>query len=299
MTTVVDVLADEIGEAVTDRPLTRRRAVAGARLARRTLTSPTVLVAWLIVLTAVAWACAPHLFTGHDPLASNPENAFLGPSLHHPFGTDQLGRDMYSRIVYGARHTLGATVYAVLVGFVGGGLIGLVSGYIGGWVDSVVMRFVDVLLSVPSLLLCMTIVAALGYGTMNVALAVGIASIASFARVMRSEVLKVVQSQYVEASRGIGARWPRLLVQHVLPNSIASLLSLAALEFGTALLAVAGLGFLGYGAPPPTPEWGLEVSDGRTFLATYPYLAIGPGLVIAVVVLATNRISTASRDRRA
>jgi peptide/nickel transport system permease protein len=115
---------------------------------------------------------------------------------------------------------------------------------------------------------------------------------------MRSEVIKVAQSEYVEAARGIGAGWPRLLVLHVLPNSVSSLLSLAALEFGTALLAVASLGFLGYGAPPPTPEWGLEVSEGRTFLATHAYLAIGPGLVIAVVVLATNRISTAAKGRR-
>jgi peptide/nickel transport system permease protein len=115
---------------------------------------------------------------------------------------------------------------------------------------------------------------------------------------MRSQVLKVVQSEYVEASRGLGSRWPRVLILHVLPNSVASLLSLAALEFGTAVLAVAGLGFLGYGAPPPQPEWGLAVSEGRAFLDTYPWLALIPGAVIAVVVLASNRISTASRGRR-
>lgn len=205
---------------------------------------------------------------------------------------------MFARIVYGSRNTLTATVYAVLVGFLSGGLIGLISGYVGGLVDTVVMRVIDVLLSVPSLLLCMTMVVALGYGTMNVALAVGIASVAAFSRVMRSEVLKVVQSQYTEPTRGIGARWPRILLLHVLPNSISSLLSLAALEFGTALLAIASLGFLGYGAPPPTPEWGLEVSEGRTFLQTYPWLALAPGLMIAIVVLSTNRISTASKGRR-
>ena len=246
----------------------------------------------------IGWAVEPHLFTHYNPLVGNPEQAFEAPSWHHLFGTDQLGRDMFARVVYGSVNTLTATLYAVLVGFAVGGTVGLVSGYIGGVADTIVMRFIDVLLSVPSLLLCLTVVAALGYGILNVALAVGIASIASFARVMRSEVLKVVQSPYVEASRGLGARWSRVLLLHVLPNSIASLLSLAALEFGTAVLAVAGLGFLGYGAPPPQPEWGLAVSEGRAFLDTYPWLALIPGAVIAIVVLASNRISTATRGRR-
>jgi peptide/nickel transport system permease protein len=153
------------------------------------------------------------------------------------------------------------------------------------------MRFIDVLLSIPTLMLCMVIVAALGYSTMNVALSIGIASIASFARVMRADVLRVVHSEYVESSYGLGARRLRVLVLHVLPNSVAALLSLAALECGTAMLAVAGLGFLGYGDPPPTPEWGLAVAEGQNFLDTYPYLALIPGIVIAVVVLSTNRIS--------
>ncbi|MFT4041767.1 MAG: ABC transporter permease [Gordonia sp. (in: high G+C Gram-positive bacteria)] len=273
----------------------RRRPLA-VRAVHTLVHSPTLPLAWFVVLVAVAAAIAPHVFTSSDPLGSNPGDAFLPPSWTHLFGTDQLGRDMFARIVYGARNTLQATVYAVLIAFVGGGVIGLVSGYIGRGVDAVVMRVIDVLLSVPSLLLCMTIVVALGYGTMNVALAVGIAAIASFARVMRAEVIRVVGSQYTEATRGLGARWPRILFLHVLPNSISSLASLAALEFGTAVLAIAGLGFLGYGAPPPTPEWGLEVSEGRNFLATYPWLAIIPGAVIAVVVIATNRISTSLKD---
>ena len=282
--------ADEVAVA---RPVASplRRALTAVR-------SPTLVIAWLIVLTVIAWAVAPQLFTHSNPLVGNPEQAFEAPSWHHLFGTDQLGRDMFSRVVYGSRNTLTATLYAVLVGFVAGGTIGLLSGYADGTTDAVVMRFIDVLLSVPTLLLAMTVVAALGYGVLNVALAVGIVSIASFARVMRSQVLKVVQSEYVEAARGLGSRWPRVLVLHVLPNSVRSVLSLAALEFGTAVLAVATLGFLGYGAPPPQPEWGLAVSEGRAFLDTYPWLALIPGAVIAVVVLASNRISTASRGRR-
>jgi peptide/nickel transport system permease protein len=198
---------------------------------------------------------------------------------------------MYTRMVYGASHTLSATLYAVAVGFLAGGTIGLIGGYAGGAVDAVVMRFIDVLLSVPTLMLCMVIVAALGYNTLNVALAIGIASIASFARVMRADVLRVVHSEYVESSYGLGAKRLRVLVLHVLPNSVGAVLSLAALECGVAMLAVASLGFLGYGDPPPTPEWGLAVAEGQTYLATQPYLALVPGAVIAVVVLSTNRIS--------
>jgi peptide/nickel transport system permease protein len=289
---------DVLPTVLPDAPAVPRRPPPALRFLRALVTSPTLTLAVLVVLAAVLSAIHPHLLTGQDPLANNPADGFRSPSWSHPFGTDQLGRDMFARIVYGARNTLTATVYAVGVGFVGGGVTGLVSGYLGGVVDAVVMRLIDVMLSVPTLLLCMTMVVALGYGTMNVALAVGIASIAAFARVMRSEVLTVVQSQYTEATRGLGARWPRILLLHVLPNSISSLLSLAALEFGTALLAIAGLGFLGYGAPPPKPEWGLEVSEGRAFLQTYPWLALAPGLVIAAVVLATNRISTATKARR-
>lgn len=295
MTAVPDVLEDSPS---FDEAEPERRRGLQARIVLRVVRSPSLAVAWLIVLTVIAWALFPQLFTHYNPLAANVNDAFAAPSWQHWFGTDELGRDMFSRVIYGSRNTLSATSYAVLVGFVAGGAIGLISGYLGGKVDSVVMRIIDVMLSVPSLLTCMAVVTALGYGILNVALAVGISSIAAFARVMRSEVIKVVQSDYVEAARGTGARWPRILLLHVLPNSIASLLSLAALEFGGALLAVAGLGFLGYGVPPPQPEWGLAVSEGRDYLDTYPWLALLPGLVIAVVVLATNRISTASKSRR-
>jgi peptide/nickel transport system permease protein len=285
-------------EAQAEATPRRRAAGMAAYTARTAIRRPALALAWAVVIVVVLWALVPGLFTSQSPTTGNIAQAFQGPSLHHLFGTDDLGRDMFSRMVYGASHTLSATLYAVLVGFFAGGALGLVSGYVGGVVDAAVMRFIDVLLSVPTLMLCMVIVAALGYGTMNVALAVGIASIASFARVMRADVIRVAQSEYVESSYGLGAtRW-RVLLLHVLPNAIGSLLSLAALECGTALLAVAGLGFLGYGAPPPTPEWGLAVSEGRTFLDTYPYLALIPGAVIAVVVLSTNRISRSMGRRR-
>jgi len=266
-----------------------RRAAAGL------LRQPALLAAWVIVLLMIAWAIAPGLFTSASPYTSDPSVPFAAPSLEHLFGTDRLGRDLFARTVYGTSTTLTATLIAVLVAFTFGSVIGLVSGYFGGLIDLVTMRIIDVFLSIPSLLLAMVIVSVLGYSTQNIALAVGIASIASFARVMRSEVLSVVQSDYVQAAYGLGVGRFRVVASHVLPNSLSSVLALAALEFGTSVLAVASLGFLGYGAPPPEPEWGLLVAEGRDFVAQYPWISIIPGILIAALVISTHRVSTSIR----
>ncbi|MFD6399078.1 ABC transporter permease [Nocardia sp. NPDC060249] len=260
--------------------------------------APGLTLAWLVIATVLAWALTPSWFTKYSPLEGDSDASFSAPSLEHLFGTDRLGRDLLARTIYGTSTTLTATLLAVALGFVIGSAIGLLSGFVGGRVDSVIMRFVDVLLAVPSLLLAMTVVTALGYGTVNIAVAVGISAVAAFARVMRSEVLKVAGTDYVEAAYGSGAGFGRVVVRHVLPNSVSAVLSLAALECGTAVLAVAALGFLGYGAPPPDPEWGLAVSEGRDYLATYPWISLLPGLVIAVVVLSTNRIGRALGEKR-
>lgn len=265
------------------------------RIARGVLRRPSLLIAWIIVLTMIAWAIVPGLFTSASPYEGDASIPFAAPSLEHLFGTDRLGRDLFARAVYGTSTTLTATLIAVLVAFTLGSLVGLVAGYLGGLTDLVVMRVIDVLLSIPSLLLAMVIVSVLGYSTQNIALAVGIASIASFARVMRSEVLQVVRSDYVQAAYGLGVRRVGVIVAHVLPNSLGSVLALAALEFGTSVLAVASLGFLGYGAPPPEPEWGLLVAEGRDFVAQYPWISILPGVLIAALVLSTHRISTSLR----
>ncbi|MDV6285869.1 ABC transporter permease [Rhodococcus jostii] len=266
------------------------------QFARLALTAPGLVLSWLVIVTVVLWAVAPGWFTSFSPYDGDVDASFSPPSAEHLFGTDRLGRDLLARVIFGASTTLSATLLAVLVGFVVGSVVGLLSGFVGGRTDAIVMRFVDVLLAIPALLLAMTVVTALGYGTLNVALAVGISAVAAFARVMRSEVLKVAQSEYVEAAYGSGAGFVRVVVRHVLPNSVAAVLSLAALECGSAILAVAALGFLGYGAPPPEPEWGLAVSEGRDYLATYPWISILPGVLIAVVVLSTNRISKSLGD---
>jgi peptide/nickel transport system permease protein len=256
---------------------------------------PILVLSWLIVLVVIGWAVAPQLFTSYSPYEGDTNASFVSPSAAHWFGTDRLGRDLFARSVYGAHTTLTATLLAVLIAFGIGVLVGLIAGFVGGIVDTAIMRVVDVFLAIPSLLLAMVVVSVLGYSTRNIAIAVGISSIASFARVMRAQVLAVVTQDYVKAAYGLGVRRLGVMVRHVVPNSLSSVIALAALEVGTAVLAVASLGFLGYGAPPPEPEWGLLVAEGRDYVAVHPYASILPGLALAIVVIATHRISTSFR----
>jgi len=270
------------------------RIRSGARFAVR---RPTLVIAVLVVAAVVVAAFGPWVFSTADPLTGVPAQKLQPPSPAHLFGTDELGRDLWTRVVHGAALSLKATLIAVCVAFVFGGAIGMLAGFLGGWVDDVVMRVVDVLLSIPGLLLSLALVTALGYGTVEVAVAVGITSIAGFARVTRSEVLRVRTAVYVEASAATGARWYQVLLWHVLPNAAGPGIVLATLEFGSAILAVSSLSFLGYGAQPPEPEWGALIASGRNYLATAWWLTTLPGLVIVALVLSTNRISRAI-DRR-
>ncbi|WP_308165562.1 ABC transporter permease [Nocardia noduli] len=262
------------------------------------LAQPGLTLAVVVVLAALAFCVVPGILTWNDPYLPDTNVILVGPSAEHPFGTDRLGRDIYTRTVYGTVITMSATLLAVSIAFFIGTALGLVAGYVRGIVDPIVMRVVDVLLSVPGLLLTMVVVAALGYGTTNVAVAVGISSVANFARVMRAEVLKVTQADFVEAAASIGTPRLAILLRHVLPNSLSSVVSLIPLQFGSAILAIAALGFLGFGAPPPQPEWGLLVAEGRDLLAVAPWISLFPGAVILLAVLASNRISRALQPDR-
>lgn len=263
------------------------------RLLRRPGLVLSVVVATVVVLAAF-W---PELFTSRDPLLGVPSERFQAPNAAHWFGTDELGRDVYARVVHGAALSLKATLIAVTVALLVGGAIGLVAGFVGGFVEDALMRVVDVLLSIPALFLSLALVTALGYGTVKVAVAVGVASVASFARVMRAEVLRVRQATYVEAAHSLGTRWHAILFRHVLPNAMGPILVLVTLDFGAAILAVSSLSFLGYGAAPPAPEWGTLVSGGRNYIANAWWLTALPGLTVAATVLAVNRIARALDER--
>ena len=177
------------------------------------------------------------------------------------------------------------------MGLIVGTLTGVIAGALAGRVESVLMRLVDVLLSIPSLLLSLTVIILLGFGTVNAAIAVGVASVASFARLSRGEVVRIRHTDYVEAARGSGGTFLAVLWRHILPNSLTAVLAFATLQFGQAILALSTLSFLGYGTPPPVPEWGLLIAEGRNYLSTAWWLTTFPGVVVVVVVLAVNRIS--------
>ena len=285
---------DDAAAPHPDGPAARRGHPRGARARLRAL-DPTVVVSWAVIVLVLAWALVPGLFTSHDPLTGIPAEKLQAPSPAHPFGTDALGRDMLARVIHGAVHSLSGALIAVTVGMVAGTALGVLAGSAGRVVDDVIMRVVDVLLSIPALLLMLSIIILLGFGTTNAAIAVGVSAVASFARLSRSEVVRVRRSDYVEAAFGSGGRFLPVLWRHVLPNSVGAVASLAALQFGSAIIAISTLGFLGYGAPPPTPEWGLLIAEGRNYIATSWWLTTLPGLVLVAVVLAAHRISVALR----
>ncbi|MFE7035204.1 ABC transporter permease [Streptomyces sp. NPDC057621] len=245
----------------------------------------------LVLVLVLGWALVPEWFTSRSSLTGVPADRFQSPSTQHPFGTDQLGRDIYARVVHGAALSLSATALAILIALGGGVILGLVAGFFGRWTDAVIMRAAEVTMSVPPLLFSLTLVTALGVGTGRIAVAIGATSVAAFTRVMRAEVLRVRAAPYVEAAILCGTRWWRLLPRYILPSAIGPVLALAALDFGLVVLAVSSLGFLGYGEPPPAPEWGSLVADGRNYLATAWWLTTLPSLTVTVVVLAANRLS--------
>jgi peptide/nickel transport system permease protein len=251
---------------------------------------PSVALSFAFIALVIAWSLAPGLFTSHNPVNGIPADKLLGPSAEHWFGTDHLGRDLYARVVYGTASSVTSALIAVVIAAVAGGVMGLLAGFLGGWVDIVLARLVDVLLAIPSFLLAVIVVTAIGFDTTNAAIATGVSAVAVFARVMRSEVIKTRQATFVEASFLLGgSRW-YILSRHVLPNASRSLLPLAVLQFGLSILVIASLAFLGYGDPPPASDWGLLISIGKDYLK-WPWLVYAPAFVTIATVLSVNRIS--------
>ena len=251
---------------------------------------PTVALSFAVIAIVIAWSLAPSLFTSLHPVNGVPTDKLLGPSAAHWFGTDHLGRDLYTRIVHGTASSVTSALLAVTIGVIAGGFIGLLAGFAGGWVDIVLARLVDVLLAVPNFLLAVIVVTALGFDTTNAAIATGVSAVAVFARVMRSEVIKTKQAIFVEASFLLGGSSWHVLLRHVLPNASRSVLPLAVLQFGLSILVIAGLAFLGYGDPPPASDWGLLIATGKDYLK-WPWLIYAPALATIMTVISLNRIS--------
>jgi peptide/nickel transport system permease protein len=248
----------------------------------------------LLVLTMMA-IFAPRV-APYDPTKTNYGDALQAPTMKHLLGTDNYGRDIFSRIVHGARLSMSVGILSVAIGAGVGVILGLLSGYYGRHVDNVIMRVMDAMLAFPGILLAMAVVATLGSGLTNVMIAVGIASIPGFARMVRGSVLSAKENVYVDAARVSGCGNGRIMARHILPNVFAPLLTYATLRVSIAILSAASLNFLGLGAQPPTPEWGVMLADGRDYLRQYWWLGTFPGLAIMMTTLSINMFSDGLRD---
>lgn len=250
---------------------------------------------WLLIGLVLLAIFAPFL-TPHSPDATDLMATLIPPNREHWFGTDDFGRDILTRILFGGRISLTVGLIALAIGAIIGTLMGLVAGYFGGWVDAVTNWFVDVLLAFPGILLALLVVSILGAELRNVMLAVGASMIPRFARLVRGTTLQAKENLYVEASRVSGAKESRTMMRHVLPNIISPVIVLSTLSLGTAIIVASGLSFLGLGAKPPTPEWGAMLSDGRQFLRSNWWVATFPGVAILITVIAVNLLGDGLRD---
>ena len=258
---------------------------------RKTAVAAFIVMVGLLILAIVGPSIAPYPAEAFDY-----DNILAGPSVKHLFGTDQFGRDILSRIMAGAPLTLGVALSSVIVGAAIGTVLGLLSGYYGGWIEMLVMRGSDVLFSFPDILLAIAIVACLGPGIINVFIAVAVFTVPSFARIMRSATLAVKGSLYVEVARSLGCKDGRILFKHIFPGTIQSLIVNFTMRIGSAIMAASSLSFLGFGANVSDPEWGAMLSQGRSYLSTAPHMVYLPGLVIFVTVLAFNLFGDGLRD---
>ncbi|HEY7034063.1 MAG TPA: ABC transporter permease [Thermomicrobiales bacterium] len=257
--------------------------------------NPIGIVGAVIVALTIVVAVAAPLIAPYDPDAQKAKR-LLGPSWDHLMGTDELGRDTFSRIIYGSRVSLQVGVIAVCVALVVGGCMGVVAGYAGGWVDNWLMRVVDIMFAFPGLVLAIVIAGLLGASRTNAMIAIGVIYAPAFARVIRGSVLSVMGEPYVEAGRVAGANHWRLVRHHVLPNIVAPLIVMATIYLSSAILAEAALSFLGLGTQPPEPSWGGMLNLARTYMERAPWMAVFPGLAIMIVVLGFNFLGDGLRD---
>lgn len=263
---------------------------------RRLFKNKLAIVGLVIVILQIILAVFAPFMTAYDPAAQNLANRELPVfSEGHWLGTDNYGRDVWSRIVFGARISLVVGITAVSLGLIGGTILGLLAGYYRK-LDAIIMRFVDLLFSFPGILLAMLIIAILGTSLVNVAIAISIWSIPTCARIVRGSVLSIKEKEYIMAMRSMGASDLRIMIRHILPNASAPIIVFATMRMATAILSTAALSYLGLGAQPPTPEWGAMISQGQDFMWSAPHLTIVPGIAIMLTVFAFNVLGDGLRD---
>jgi peptide/nickel transport system permease protein len=263
---------------------------------RRVVRTRAAVIGGFIVGTFVAVALFAPTLSPYDPLKGRLVERLKPPSATHWLGTDELGRDLFSRILYGARITFQIQLAAVSLAVVIGTVLGLTAGYAGRWPDILIMRFMDILMAFPGIFLALAIIAALGTGVINVVLAAGIYLVPQFARVVRGSVLTLKEMEFVQAARALGHGSLAVVFRYLLPNSLAPLIVQTSLRMATVLLTASGLSFLGLGVQPPSPEWGAILSNARSYMITAPHVATMPGLAIMVVVLGFNLLGDGLRD---
>jgi peptide/nickel transport system permease protein len=274
-----------------------RQTMSRRREFLRSLLKNKGAVIGLVILGVLVLAAifAP-VITRYDPIKINPPERTLPPSREHWMGTDAFGRDIYTRIVYGARISLPVGLIAVSIAAVSGGILGLIAGYYGKFIDAVIMRIIDIMLAFPGIMLALVVVAILGASLQNVMIAVGIGEIPRYTRLIRSSVLSAREMLYVDAARVVGVPTGKLMFRHILPNVVGPVIVLSTLSVGSAILAAAGLSFLGLGAQPPDPEWGTMLADGRQYLRSHWWVSTMPGVAIAITVLSVNMAGDGLRD---
>ncbi len=264
------------------------------RLIRKFTRKRIIIYGSVLAVLVVLSLFAPY-FAPYDPIQISMEGR-KSPNVDHIFGTDRLGRDILSRIIYGTKYSLSIGIISVSIGLIFGTTMGVLSAYYGGLVDTIIMRFIDALLAFPGILLALVVIAVLGPGLFNVMLAVGISTVPEYARLARGKVLSVMQLEYIEAIHSIGGSNIRVILKHILPNISAPITILATLQVGNAILVGSGLSFLGMGAQPPTPEWGLMTAEGRSFMSQAWWISTFPGIAILITVISINQFGDGLRE---
>jgi peptide/nickel transport system permease protein len=258
--------------------------------------NPLMILGLLIILTFLIVTVTAPLLASHDPIKINPRVRLTAPNLKHLFGTDEMGRDIFSRIVYGTRITLQMGLTVIIAALLMGSFLGILAGFFGGFIDELVMRLTDIFMSFPYLVLAMVLTVIIGPSIQNAILAMAVVWWPTYARLIRSEVLRIKQMQYIKASRGFGASNPFIILRHIVPNSWVPVLVQCSLDFGRVIMYAASLSFIGLGPQPPSPEWGAMINAGRFYIENAWWYSTFPGLAIMITILGFNLLGDGLRD---